>query len=124
MLGIHVAEDEPPRSESVRAPALRLHKTIVRASAYAIAEPLRQLVLVGRRPAAVDVEPLVRVPDGPRLVHAHKSGSRPDCLTRHRCHGRWRALISPHPRWAAVGHTESPQRAPRVSAEAVSISES
>ncbi len=84
-MGVHGAEDQPPRSESVRAPALRFDQTVVGASANAIAEPLGQLVLIWRRPSAVDLEPLMRVADGFGCVHAHGFRIAPmTCLTSHR----------------------------------------
>ncbi len=71
-LGIHGAEDEPPRSKTVCAPALGRHETLVGASAHAVGKPLGQLVVVRRRPSAVELEPLVRVHDGLGCVHAHE----------------------------------------------------
>jgi hypothetical protein len=64
----------------VRAPALRFDKTVVGASANAIAEPLGQLVLIWRRPSAVDLEPLMGVADGFRFVHSHESRITPMTL--------------------------------------------
>lgn len=71
-LVVQGAQDEPPRSQAMTAPALRSGKTIVRASANAIAEPLGQLIVVRGCPPTVDLEPVVRVADGFRCIHAHQ----------------------------------------------------
>ncbi len=107
-MGIHGAEDQPPRSESVRAPALRFDKTVVGASANAIAEPLGQLVLIWRRPSAVDLEPLMRVADRFRCVHAHGFRITPmTCLPCHRPQSVGAAWALLHP--ADLGSPLSPR---------------
>ena len=60
---IEISEDEPPRGQAVLTPSVGRDQALVRASADSIGFQLRQCLRVGRRPAAVHLEPRVGVED-------------------------------------------------------------
>ena len=69
-------EDQLPRRQAVLAPAVGRHEALVGRPAHAVGPPLRQRALVGRRPAAVVLEPGVRVGDRARRSRSRRSSSR------------------------------------------------
>jgi hypothetical protein len=74
-----VVHDHPPRREPVLTPGVGRDDALVGTSAHAVGDPLGQIVVVGLRPPAVDLEPRVRV--SKRLLSSRGLGvqdQRPD----------------------------------------------
>lgn len=71
---VESSEDQPPRSEPVGAWLGRRHQTLVGAATDAVGHPLRECLRIGRRPAAVLLEPRVGAPD--RLGGGYEHGSQ------------------------------------------------
>ena len=56
-----VLHDHPPRREPVLTPGVGRDDALVGTSTHAVGYPLGEVVVVGLRPPAVDLEPRVRV---------------------------------------------------------------
>ena len=87
--------DQPPRSESVRAPFLGRDDALVGTAADAVGDPLRERVRIRWCPPAVDLEPRVGIADG---ISRGSRGRFPEWAmtaptvatrpVRRECHGR------------------------------------
>src|SRR5687768_7859164 len=74
---VHRRQHELPRRQPVLAHPVGRDEALVRAATDAVGQPLGELVLLRRGPAAVDLEPLVGPSDGVSCGHGRTGSTRP-----------------------------------------------